>query len=261
MSRGNRASPILTVVAVVAWFTRAGASVPLETETARFAPRGAFDVEGSYEFQTSRDGTESAFPLAFEYALSNRLALLAEPVPYTRISPSAARGANGIGDVEVTLSGLVRSETRHAPAIALAGEIKIPTAEAPLIGSDYYDGTGYLIASKRFSGLDLHANLGYTVVGHPAGLAVHNTFDYAVAGEYVLAARWSVVAEVVGNTAALPESAPASENTVAPEISGGETIGMIGARWKWTPGVAASLGVTIDTNGAVLFRPGVSTHF
>ena len=233
----------------------------LETETARFAPRGAFEVDASYEFQTSREGTESAIPLAFEYALTDRLALLTEPVPYTRIRPSVAPGASGVGDIEVTLSGLVRVETRTVPALAVAGEVKVPTAEAPLIGSDHYDGTAYLIASKRLGPVDIHANLGYTVVGHPRGLAVHNTFDYALAGEYVLDPRCSLLAEVVGNTAALPEAALATESTVAPEISGGETVGMLGLRWKWTPSLAASLGVTVDNNSAVLLRPGLTVRF
>ena len=258
----RRFLPFLALCGVVAM----GRPVPcaaqaLETETARFAPSGAFEVDASYEFQTSREGTESAIPLAFEYALTDRLALLAEPVPYARIRPSGALGASGAGDIEVTLSGLILVETRAVPALAVAGEVKIPTAEAPLIGSDHYDGTAYVIASKRFGPVDVHANLGYTVVGHPRGLDVHDTFDYALAGEYVLDPRWSVLAEVVGNTAALPEAASATESTVAPEISGGETVGMLGIRWKWTPSVAASLGVTVDNNSAVLLRPGLTVRF
>ena len=36
---------------------------------------------------------------------------------------------------------------------------------------------------------------------------------------------------------------------------------MLGARWKWTPSLIASLGVMIDNNGAVLLRPGLATGF
>ena len=249
------------VIAVAAIsFVPARAAAPLETETARLAQRGELVMEANYEFQTSSGGTEAAIPLAFEYGLTRGLELMAEPVPYTSIKPKSVRGPTGVGDIEVTLSGLVRSESRRVPALALAGEIKIPTAEAPLIGSDHYDWTTYLIGSKRYGSVDVHANLGYTIVGHPSDFDVNNTIDYAVAVEYFLGPRWCVVAEVVGNTAAIPETGSA-ESTVAPEHSGGETVGMLGARWQWTPGFIASFGVTLDNNGAVLVRPGLTARF
>ena len=111
-----RNAPVLTVLlalAAPAASTRAG--VPLETETARFAPRGTFEAEGSFEVQRSKDGNESALPLAFEYALMNRLELMAEPVPFTRIRPKTTAGASGAGDLEVTLSGLVLTESPNRP--------------------------------------------------------------------------------------------------------------------------------------------------
>ena len=39
------------------------------------------------------------------------------------------------------------------PALALAGELKVPTGESPLIGSDQFDYSAYAIASKRFGRL------------------------------------------------------------------------------------------------------------
>src|SRR5262249_53097699 len=191
-----------------------------EPERARPARRGVLSMEANYELQTSSDGTEVAVPLAFEYGLTDRLELMAEPVPYTSIQPRDASTVSGVGDVEVTLSDLIHSESRHVPALALAGELKIPAAEAPLIGSDHYDWTTYLIGSKRFGSLDVHANVGYTVVGHPSDLHVNNTLDYALAAEYFVSRRWCVVAEVIGNTAAIPE-AGSTESKVAPELSGG----------------------------------------
>ena len=255
---------VVMLFAILIFTSRVGparAAAPLETETARFAPRGTFDAEGSLELQKSKDGHETALPLAFEYSLTHRLTLMAEPVPYTRIHPSATAGARGAGDIEVTLSGLLFAEAGNRPALALAGEIKIPTAEAPLIGSDEYDYAGYLVASKEFGRLDTHANFGYTIVGHPAGVAVNNTLNYALAGECSLSDRWAVVGEVLGNTSSLPENSGGSESVVTPELSGGETIGMLGARWRWTPIVTASFGVTLDNTGAVLLRPGLSARF
>ncbi|HYR68250.1 MAG TPA: transporter [Candidatus Dormibacteraeota bacterium] len=261
MSTLRCASLSLTLLALAAPAASALAAAPLETETARFPARGVFEADVVLEVQQSGDGRESALPLAFEYGVTDRLTLMAEPVPFTRIHPKSAPGATGIGDLEVTLSGLLLPETHGRPAFALAGEVKVPTAESMLIGSDQYDYAGYLIASKRFSKLDAHVNLGYTIVGHPAGIAVENTLNYAIAGEYTLAPRWTLVGEFLGNTAAVSGEGASNEATATPEISGGEQIGMIGARYWLARRFVASLGVTVDNNGAVLVRPGIGARF
>ena len=255
----SRISSLLTTLWLLSPLV-ARAIAPLETETARFDPRGTFQAEAVFEHQTSQDGRESALPLAFEYAFTGRLSLIAEPVPYTRISPSQGPGAKGPGDIEVTLEGLMLAESGARPALALAGEVKIPTAEAPLVGSDEFDYTVYAIASKRFGALDTHLNAGYTFVGKPPGVTVNNTFDYALAGEYTLAMRWQAVAEVVGNTSALAEASNA-ESATTPEITNAEVTGMLGARYVIAHGVFASMGVTVDNNGAVLVRPGFTMKF
>jgi|SRR6266850_385236 len=261
MSTFRNASLWLTLFALAAPAAPARAGAPLETETARFPSRGVLEAEAALEVQQSGDGRESALPLAFEYGLTDRLTLMAEPVPFTRIHPKSAPGATGVGDLEVTLSGLLLAETPGRPAFAVAGEVKVPTAESMLIGSDRYDYAGYFIASKRFGRLDAHANVGYTIVGHPAGVAVDNTFNYAIAGEYSLAPRWTLVGEFLGNTAALPGVGGSSEASATPEISGGEQIGMIGARYWLARRFVASFGVTVDNAGAVLVRPGIGARF
>jgi len=258
--RRRGSTVLLSLVVLLASTPSARAGAPLETETARFPARGSFEAEGSLEIQSSNDGRETALPLAFEYGLTNRLALMAEPVPYTHIRPKGAIGARGQGDLEVTVGGLLLPETHGRPALAIAGEIKFPTAESRLIGSDQFDYAAYAIASKRFGRFDTHANLGFTLVGHPAGVAVNNTFNYALAAEYSIHPGLSLLGEVLGNTSALPEKS-SSESAITPEISGGETIGMLGTRWMLMPRVTATFGVTVDNQGAVLFRPGLSTRF
>jgi hypothetical protein len=239
----------------------ARAGGPLETETARLAPKGTFETDVAVELQTSSDGREFASPIAIAYSLSNRLEVLAEPVPITTIRPSSGVGASGVGDFELTLTGLVFTESRSRPAMALAGEVKFPTGESPTIGSGETDYTAYGVASKAFGRWDTHANLGYTVVGHPPGTSVSNTVNYAAALEWTTSPRWTLLAEIVGNTSALAEASPSSESSVTPEISGGETIGMVGARYQVAQGLKGYLGIAVDNNGAVLFRPGFSARF
>src|SRR5437868_601108 len=52
----------------------------LETETARFLGAHQFEASSAIELQSSTEGVERAVPLAFEYAATNRVSLLAEPV-------------------------------------------------------------------------------------------------------------------------------------------------------------------------------------
>src|SRR4030088_1438112 len=71
------------------------AQAPLETETARLPARGTLMLGTIYEFQTSPQGTEHALPFAFEYGITDRVALLVEPVAFTTIRPKLGRRATG----------------------------------------------------------------------------------------------------------------------------------------------------------------------
>ncbi|MEO6876916.1 MAG: hypothetical protein ABI205_00440, partial [Gemmatimonadaceae bacterium] len=155
------------------------AQQPLETETARLPVRRHLSVDAAYEFQTSAQGTEHALPIALEYGLTSRLALLVEPVFFTAIVPHPGMRAIGLGDVEVTAEYLVADEGLFTPAIALAAEEKIPTAAKRAIGAGRADFTPFLIASKAFGNYEVHANVGYSFMGKPAGLQVQNTLNLA----------------------------------------------------------------------------------
>ena len=231
------------------------AQQPLETETARLPARGVLLSALTYEFQTSSQGTEHAVPLAFELGLTNRVALLVEPVLFTSIRPRIGRSATGIGDLEATLQFAVNGETRSVPAFALAAEIKVPTASDTLIGTRRVDFTPYLIASKAFGRTDVHANIGYSFVGKPQSVTVQNTINLALAVEHHATARLDLLAEVLSTTAA---GTGAAESATAPEIAGAEQVGMVGVRWALRPHRWLSLGVTYDNTNALLLRPGLS---
>ena len=244
----------------------------LETETARLPSRGHGEVSAGYEFQTSREGTESALPLTFNFGLLDRLEIAVEPVVHTRIRPNAGRRTSGFGDTEVTLTGLVFEESGYLPAIAIAGEIKFPTANDALIGTGEYDYTGYLIASKRFGRFDTHANIGYQVTGSPEGVNTRNVWNFATAVRYHITPRVDVYAEVLGHTSPLGggELADGVGSVVAAaaesdggdgfsagsaELSGSELVGTIGAGWYIRPNAFLSLGVSYDNSSALLIHP------
>jgi hypothetical protein len=239
------------------------ASQPLETETARLLPAGVVKLEGTLEAQTSKEGRERAFPLVIEYGLTDRTELMVEPVFGTAIRPKAGPRATGPGDLEVTLTHLLRPESSGSPALAVAGELKLPTARNRLIGTGKTDYTVWGIASKRIARLDVHGNIGYTVVGRPAGSRLSNIVNYALAEEFHTSPKLDVVSEFVGNTSATgdkSETAPTA-NPTTPELAGAENSLLLGVRYHATPTLFFSLGVSYDNNHALLVRPGVTYRF
>ena len=234
----------------------------LETETARPLHRGEVEVGLGYEFQHSREGDEIAIPLAFELGLTNRIALLVEPVPYTAIRPELGTSATGAGDLEITASFLVRNESSRAPAIALALEEKLPTARNNLIGTGKADHAAYLIASKRLGRFELHANAGYTIVGSPKGQALSNRVSGALATEFSLARSTLLYGEILASTSAGGGEGDGAVIGVptAPEVSGDELLATVGIARSFGK-VRYSLGVTRDNVGATQLRPGITLWF
>lgn len=226
----------------------------LETETARLLPAHEWKFASNFELQWSGEGREAALPIAIEYGLSRRLELLVEPVPFTAIHPKTGPRATGLGDLEVTMTYLVHAESSSLPGVAVAGEVKLPTARNALIGTRKTDVAAYLIASRRIRSLDLHANLSYTQPGSPAGLPLRGVFGAALAGVRHLSTRTDAFAEMLASTSASAQENP--EGSVAPEVAGSEIVGTLGLAHRVGPGLQVALSVSYDNNGAVLFRPG-----
>lgn len=247
---------LLLICAIVMSTRSVVAQQPLETETARLPTRGMLLFGSTYEFQTSSQGTEHALPFTFEYGLTDRLALLVEPVLLTSVRPKTGRKASGPGDLEATLQFIARDETKSFPALALAAEVKFPTARDTLIGTRRTDFSPYLIASKRFGHFDTHANIGYSFVGKPRNVAVQNTVNFAIAAEDHVTDRFDLLAEILATTAAGTSNTP--EGSSSPEIAGAEQTAMVGFRYALRTRAWISLGITYDNSNALLFRPGLT---
>lgn len=248
------------VIAAVAFARSAGAQI-LETETARQLRNGQIEVGAGYELQHSREGNEIAVPITIELGVTNRLGLLVEPVPYTAIRPKSGIQATGLGDLEITMSYLVRRESSRFPALALAAEEKIPTARNTLIGTGKADHTAYVIASKMLGRFDTHINAGYTVVGSPKGQSLQNRVSGALATEFAVTATTLLYGEVLGSTSAGGEGESAGVASPIPEASGDEIFGTLGIAHSFARGALFSLGVTRDNVGATQIRPAITLWF
>lgn len=235
----------------------------LETETARPLGQGGLEMGTNFEYQTSSEGHETALPFAVEYGFTDRLEVLVEPVAYTAIRPKVGARATGVGDLEVTLTYLARRESGGTPALALAGEVKLPTAKNTLIGTGKTDFAGYLIASKRMGRFDTHANLGYTIVGRPAGAQLKNIFNFALATQMRLGQSNELFGEILANTAsssAGEPTGPVPPGGVIAEAPTGEIVGSVGIARYVIQSLRLSLGLSVDNNGAFMFRPGFTVR-
>ncbi len=265
----KRRNPIFETLALVCLLGTIGSASAqeLETESARLLPEGGIKGGVGFEFQTSSDGKEYAVPFFLEYGLLNRLELTVEPVMLTSIQPNSGTSATGGGDLEMTVTGLALEEKSWFPAMALAGEIKVPTAQNTQIGTKEFDYAGFLILSKRLGDFDAHFNFGYTVIGQPPGVQVNNTFNFAQAVKYYPNNKWDFFFEALENTSAssqaetpVPGGTEAGSGTTT-ELTGAEIVGTIGVGYKVIPSLLLSLGISYDNNSAVLIHPGLTFNF
>jgi hypothetical protein len=233
----------------------------LETEDSWPLLRGQVELGGGLEYQTSKEGRESALPLSVEYGLSKRFTLLVEPVAFTTIHPKGARPITGFGDLEMTLFYQLVKETKSMPSISLSAEVKLPTAKNSLIGTGKTDFTPFLIASKITGKFFTSANISYTLLGKPKGVVANNLFNYALGTVFTASEKSIFFGEVYGNTSALGgKDVPEGTIVGTPkttEISGGETVGAIGYGYYVNKNLLLSFGVSYDNNHATLFRPGI----
>jgi hypothetical protein len=255
----------VAVVLLASWPTAARAAEPLETETANTLKAGVLQTEAITEYQTSADGSELATPLAIEYGVLDDLELLIEPVLYTAITPAGLATQRGLGDLEATATfRFIHNNWATGgwvPNVAVAGEVKIPTARNRYIGTGKTDYTGYLIASEKLGNFDVHANVGYSVLGSPSGTALKNIWNFAGAVVFHAGERFDVLSEVLWSTSPLAAGEP-PEGSANPELSGGELVGMLGGRFYITPKIGwVSLAATYDNNEAFLVRTALSWRF
>ena len=258
--------------AFVLLLTFAGAStrgdLAMETETARLLEPGHFELGGAFEFQTSPNGEEYALPMAVEFGVFHHLEALIEPVPFTSIHPPGSKSATGLGDLETTLTYLIVEEKKYLPAMAIAGEIKFPTAGNRQIGSGEYDYRVYAVASKRFSNVDVHFNLGYNIIGAPEGASTKNPIDVELGAEWFVHPKFDLFAEVnyVGSSSSnggegTVLAADTADAGVTREIAAEELVGSVGVRAHLARHFDTFGSFSYDNNDAKLFRTGVTIKY
>lgn len=264
----SRSRYLIIAVSLIVAGSNALGDLAMETETARVLKPGRIEVGTAFEFQTSPAGEEYALPMAIEFGVLPRLEALIEPVPFTSIQPNGETSATGVGDLETTLTYLGVEEKQYIPALAIAGEVKFPTAGNSQIGSGEYDYRFYVIASKRFGPVDVHANFGYNVIGSPPGVSTRNPIDVEAGAEWFVHPKFDLFGEInyVGSSTGSESSAEGGvplpgESAVTPEIAGEELVGSVGVRAHAARHVDVFGSFSYDNNDAKLFRTGVTVKY
>jgi hypothetical protein len=260
----TRVSVALAASAFALTWSAAATAQELETETTALVPHGTLDAGAGAEIQTSSEGQEYEAPLITELGLFDRLELIVEPVALAAVEPKSGPSAEGLGDLETTVVGLVLKEKPWLPAIAVAPEVKFPVARNRLLGTGEFDFTGYLILGKTLGPVGVYLNGGYTIVGRPPNTDVRNVWSFAAAVNWDATDDFHVFGEVLGNTSASPESGNEEQATAEganPEIAGGEFIGTIGAGYWVTKNVDLFLTSSYDNNQAWTIHPGFMLAF
>jgi hypothetical protein len=250
----------VTLFGFIVSFARA--DLAMETETARVLAPGQFEIGSAFEFQTSPNGKEYAVPMAIEFGVFHHLEALIEPVPFTSIQPPEGKSATGVGDLETTLTYLVIVEKQYVPAIALAGEVKFPTAGNSQIGSGEYDYRIYGVASKRLGPVDVHFNFGYNIIGAPSGSSTQNPIDVEAGAEWFVHPKFDLFAEInyTGSSAAA-NGGEGGEVGITPEIAAEELVGSVGVRAHVARHFDTFGSFSYDNNDAKLFRAGMTLKY
>ena len=248
--------PVAFAMALTSGTAQAGQ--PFETESARLPEKGHGNVQIVAEYLTSSEEKANAFPVVLEYGVTDRLRLKIEPTLFASVRPKGAAHGNGFGVTEVILTYLVAEENGGRPALALAGELVIPTNKNPLLGSGSTDFRIFGILSKQVGNVDIHSNVGFTKAGRFQGTKNPNAIDYSLAAEVKLHPKWSLTTEVTGET--LTGGGPVTPTTVG-ETSGTTITGMIGFIHRPSKHFEWALATTYDTNSAFLIKTGFTFRF
>ena len=244
--------PLLTTFALAALIAQTlRADTVLETETAELGKKGEGLISNSIQLEHTPDGRTQFSLTQFEYAITDRAEILIEPFFQQWEHPKGGKSFHGMGDLEITPSYMIYldNEKSWEPAIVLALKVKVPTARNREIGTGEYDYYPYFIFGKKIGHWLFNVNLGVNFFGQTEGEPYRkNQLIYDFSVEREITPKWSVFAEVFGNT--------------KPEVGGkGTFAGAIATEYKFTEHFNAFVSVGYDTDRVFNVRPGFNIPF
>ena len=258
----RRAIPLNLIILATLFSCHLHAQI-LQTEDAIPLDPKQIHIETSGGFQTEADSKEYNWYAEVEYRLSKRFMLLVEPALISSIHPDSGTSATGFGDIETILFVRLTQEKKVLPFMSLAMEMKIPTAQNPMIGTGKLDFSPFFVANKTTGKFFTSINLGYTFIGKPDSVLANNFFNYGIASIFTFAHESLLFAEVYGNTASVdpdryPEIVlPHSTIQENSEFGEGEIVFSLGYGYEFQNGWLLSGSVSYSNTNALLLRAGI----
>ena len=195
MRRQLMTSALLFAVSQPLWAAR-----PLTVDDVVPVDTGRFQLEVGSIYEKDSNAHHFDFPMVLSYGLVKDLQVGVGNGGQFDLRENAVGGreaACSFDDVVLTSKWNPVPQERFGVALALAGSVKIPTADCDHgFGSNGVDTDLTLIATRRWGErLGTHLNVGYTWNGAEVDL-VH----YGVAADYAVTSKLSLVAEVFADT-------------------------------------------------------------
>jgi hypothetical protein len=170
---------------------------PLTTDDAYTVEKGMFQWETGFDF-TRRDNHDKVFipSMTLSYGLLERMDMGVGSA-YRFVNPSEGKKENGFGDTALKIKYRLVDQKDWIPSFAVSGALKIPTAsESKGLGSGKTDfNINTIFTWNLGKGLQLYVNLGQTFIGEHGA---NNEFNYSVAGQFFVSAKWALVGEISG---------------------------------------------------------------
>ncbi len=192
--------------------TPARADLVLETETAQIGKTGEGNFSNAIQVESNSDGKVYLTETQWEYGINDKTEILIEPFFYERQVPKSGPTVSGRGDVEITLSYMIVTESPTRPTILLAQKVKLPTATND-IGTGKADYTSYVIVGKTFGRVHVNLNFGYEFVGKVSTADLKDQVIYDASVDVPVGPRTTLFVEGYGNTS--PETGTRSTNALS----------------------------------------------
>ena len=215
------------LILLIAAASPALAARPLVTDDLGTVDKGKFELEIGYNSTTPKTGgvTSNGLTGQIKYGIMPNFDIGIEG-PHSITEPA------GVGDMILHFK-VKLFEAGDNDGITGRIDIKTCTGDSSCgLGSGYTDYVAMIIASKAFGDIRTHYNLGYTLVGLPAGEPEANTFNYSAATEKELVPG----IDLVGEYYAVSSAAGTSSNLQA------------GGRWQCLDAFRIDIGYSLALN-------------
>jgi hypothetical protein len=191
---------IVTFFGASAFPTPAFAGRPLVIDDAAPVAKSHFELElGFAQRKPFEGGRDQSWPVTMlAYGLLDELEI---GLGIQRINQnlSGASKTRGFEDLHLNAKYRFLAEDRVLPALALSFDVRLPTANRRRgLSPGKTDETFLLIATKNWTPLTFHLNLGYTIIGHSRGEPLKNRIRGGSAVEWTFDPQWVLVGEIFG---------------------------------------------------------------